>query len=60
MVEDFSDFKKEAGLMLPHSYKISLDLDTRGGTYSGSWDFVLNQFAFNQVFQPGSFNVTQK
>ncbi len=57
MTEEFSDFKKESGLTLPHSYKISLELDTRGATYSGRWELTLTQFAFNQPIQPGSFNV---
>jgi hypothetical protein len=57
MIEEFSDFKKESGLNLPHSYKIGLELETRGATYSGTWDLTLSQFAFNQPIQPASFNV---
>ena len=60
MAEDFSDFKKENGLTLPHSYKISLDLDTGGGTFSGTWEVTLNQFSFNQQIPPGTFNPNTK
>lgn len=60
MVEEFSDFKKEGGLMLPHSYKISLDLDTGGGTFSGTWDVTLNQFSFNQAIPPATFGPSAK
>lgn len=57
MVEEFSDFRKESGLTLPHSYKIGLERDTPGGTFVGDWNLTLTQFAFNQPIQPGSFNM---
>ena len=55
MVEDFSDFRKEGGLMLPHSYKISLDLDTQGGTFAADWEMKFTQFNFNQTIPPATF-----
>jgi hypothetical protein len=58
MVEEFSDFKKEGGLTLPHIYKIGLDLDTTGGSFIGDWTFTLTDFAFNQPIPPATFNVT--
>lgn len=58
MVEEFSDFKKEGGLTLPHTYVIKLDLDVRGNTsYRAEWKFDLAQFAYNQPIDPGSFNM---
>ena len=33
MVEEFSDFKIEGGLTLPHTYKITLSVDAQGGTF---------------------------
>jgi len=57
MVEEFSDFKAEEGLTLPHTYKITLELDTRGGTYNGTWNVTINQVAYNQPIEPQSFNV---
>ena len=57
MVEEFSDFRKESGLTLPHSYKVGLELDTRAGTLIGDWEFTLTDFAFNQAIPPGTFNV---
>ena len=60
LIEEFSDFKKESGLMLPHKYKIDLLLDTRGGTFSGDYDLTLTRFSFNQPIEPGSFNVNTK
>lgn len=56
MVEEFGDFKKEGGLSLPHSYKVKLELDTRGGTQVVNWDFTLTDFAFNQPIPPATFN----
>ena len=57
MIEDFSDFSKEGGLTLPHSYKISLDLDTRNGTFSAEWGMKFTQFDFNQAIPPATFKV---
>jgi len=57
MVEDFSDFKKEGGLFLPHTYKISLDLDTRNGTLSADWEMKFTQFDFNQTIPAATFKV---
>lgn len=56
MVEEFGDFKKEGGLSLPHSYKVKLEFDTRGGTQVVNWDFTLADFAFNQPLPPATFN----
>jgi len=60
MVEEFSDFRKESGLTLPHSYKVGLELDTRAGTLIGDWEFALTEFAFNQPIPVATFNVNPK
>ena len=60
MVEEFSDFRKESGLMLPHNYKIGLEFDTRGGTLVVDWEVKLSDFAFNQAIPPATFNVNPK
>ena len=58
LVEEFSDFKKEGGLTLPHAYKINLDITTgRAGAVKAQWDLSLSDFKFNQQLQPGSFDV---
>jgi len=60
MVEDFSDFRKEAGLVLPHKYKISLEETTgQNGTLKADWELNLSQFAFNQRLDPNSFDVSR-
>ncbi len=56
MTEDFSDFRKEGAVTLPHSYQIALELDTRNGTFQGEWKLTLNQFSFNQPIPASYFN----
>ena len=61
MVEEFSDFTKESGLTLPHTYKIWLELDTqRNGSFRVDWAITLTEFAFNQPIPPATFNVNPK
>jgi hypothetical protein len=55
MIEDFSDFRKEGGLMLPHTYKLQLELETRNGTYLAEWEMRLSNFAFNPKLHPRIF-----
>lgn len=57
MVEDYSDFRMEGGLMLPHKYKITLEITLPGGSYKADWDASLAQFGFNQDMDPKSFDV---
>jgi len=55
--EDFSDFKKEGGLMLPHSYKVQLTVAGMGPTFSNEWALTFSRFQFNQNIPAESFNV---
>jgi len=57
MVEDFSDYKKESDLNLPHSYSLRLEITTTDGSSSDKWEVKLEQFAFNQPIDENSFNV---
>jgi hypothetical protein len=57
MTEDFSDFKEEGKLNLPHTYKLALEIQNRNGTTIHTWDTSLSQFAFNQTIEEASFNV---
>ena len=57
MVEEFSDFKNEAGLTLPHTYKIKLLVDSKGGTFLADWEITLTQFTFNERIDPNSFTI---
>lgn len=57
MVEEFSEFKSESGLTLPHNYKIKLTIDTQSGTFLADWTLHLTQFAFNERIDPNSFSI---
>jgi hypothetical protein len=57
LTEDFADFKKEGGLTLPHSYKISFEILGRQGSFKASWDMALATFQFNQRIDPATFDV---
>lgn len=61
VVEEFSDFKKESGLILPHTYKMNLTVFGQG--VSGNeqeWEIKLVRFAFNQTIPPESYNTEAK
>jgi len=57
MVEEFSDFKNEAGLTLPHTYKIKLLVDSKAGTFLADWEIRLTHFRFNEPIDPQSFSI---
>jgi hypothetical protein len=68
MIEEFGDFKKEGDLTLPHSYKITLEVDRSamaiGGLsqapFRGNWEMTLDQFGFNQPIPPETFSAVGK
>lgn len=55
LVENFSDFRAEFGLTLPHSYRILYTI-TGQGTTEIEWTFKLNEFAFNQNLAANTFD----
>lgn len=54
LVEEFSDFKKEGGLTLPHTYKLTLNIQGPVMILQ-DWVLDLTQFAFNQQLNPKDF-----
>jgi hypothetical protein len=58
MVEEFSLFRIEGGLNLPHIYRIKLTVDTTNGTFLADWIIKLTQFDFNQKIDQSAFNVS--
>lgn len=57
MVEDFSEFREESRITLPHSYKISLEILTGNGTTSYEWVINLQRFTFNSDIDDKEFKV---
>jgi hypothetical protein len=60
MVEEFSDFRKEGELNLPHTYKINLITDTDAGSFLTDWTIKLTQFSFNEKIDPTAFSISTK
>jgi hypothetical protein len=60
IIEDFSEFRKEGGLTLPHVYKILFEISSQGGSFKAEWHMNLFSFAFNERIDPASFNVDGK
>lgn len=58
MVEEFSDFKQEGGLTLPHTYRIKFTADTESGAFLADWELTLTQFTFNERIDPNSFTIS--
>lgn len=57
ILEEFSDYKKEGDLTLPHTYKIRLEIENQGGNSQFDWELNLTQYTFNQRMPADSFNV---
>ncbi|HEV2860317.1 MAG TPA: hypothetical protein VGX48_04865 [Pyrinomonadaceae bacterium] len=57
IVEEFSDFKKEGQLTLPHSYTLQLEINKTQGSSLDKWDMNLSQFAYDQEVADSTFNV---
>jgi hypothetical protein len=57
IIEEFADFKKESGLVLPHTYKLQLTIENQGGTSQFNWALSLAQYAFNRKIPADSFDV---
>lgn len=58
--EVFSDFKEEAGLNLPHTYKFHLTIQSELHPAVIDWTFDLNSFTFNAPLDPSAFTIGQK
>lgn len=56
MIEEFSDFKTEGGLTLPHRYKLQLSLESLKERFLQDWDFTLTKFVFNRPMADDEFD----
>lgn len=57
LIEEFSDFKPEGQLTLPHTYKLRLTVDASQSLLL-EWLMNLKQFSFNEPIDVQSFNVS--
>jgi hypothetical protein len=57
MIEDFSDFRQEGKLTLPHGYKLVLEIENTAGTSTNTWEMSFSQFAFNEDLEDSGFDV---
>lgn len=55
VTEDFSDFKAENGLTLPHSYRLFYSITGQNGTTEIEWSFSLTEFGLNQKLESSTF-----
>ena len=58
LVEEFSDFRTEGKLTLPHSYKLTLEIGSQSETRSFEWDTTLTQFAFDRPIAEKEFSIS--
>jgi hypothetical protein len=58
LTEDFADFKEENGLMLPHTYKLTLSVESLNTRALQDWIFTLTKFDFNQTLADSEFDVS--
>ncbi|HJQ71240.1 MAG TPA: hypothetical protein VKA70_19845 [Blastocatellia bacterium] len=57
IVEEFSDFKAEAGLNLPHTYKLTLEIVGPSGSLLYEWVLTFQKFSFTEPIDAKEFNV---
>jgi hypothetical protein len=57
LVEEFSDFKTESGLNLPHTYKLQLSIESLNERRLQDWVFTLATFNFNREIEDSQFDV---
>ena len=55
IVEEFSDFRLEGKLNLPHSYKLELSFQTETRPLLVDWELSFDRFEFNQTINAAQF-----
>lgn len=60
LTEEFSDFKREGGVILPHTYKLQLSFDTSNNPLLQDWLLTLTLFVFNKPIDQNQFDLAAK
>jgi hypothetical protein len=58
--EDFSDYRKEGVLTLPHTYKMQLTFESERNPLLQDWVVSLSQFLFNKELDVKQFDATSR
>jgi len=60
LTEEFSDYRKEGGVNLPHTYRLQFTVDAPNNPVVQDWVVSLNQFLFNKDLDAKQFDVNAK
>jgi hypothetical protein len=58
ITEEFSDFRREVSVTLPHTYKIQFTIETENHPLLQDWVVTLNQFVLNKTLDAKQFDLT--
>ena len=59
LTEDFSDFKTEYGVTLPHTYKLRLYIERANQTYETQYVITFKEFFYNSKLDPATFQTSE-
>lgn len=59
IIEDFSDFRDEKGLMLPHVHNVQFSVSSQNNPLTMDWKFTLTQFDFDQAIDAKEFDAVR-
>lgn len=57
LTENFSGYKKEGDLNLPHQYTLQLEVTKTNGSSTEKWETEFTDFHFNEAIDEAGFNV---
>jgi hypothetical protein len=58
ITEEFSDFRREVSVTLPHTYKVQFTIETENHPLLQDWVVTLNQFVLNKTLDAKQFDLT--
>jgi hypothetical protein len=58
ITEDFSDFRREGAVVLPHTYKLQFTIETESQPLLQDWVVTLSQFVLNKTLDAKQFDLT--
>jgi outer membrane lipoprotein-sorting protein len=58
LTEEFSDFRRESSVVVPHTYKIQFTIETEHHPLLEDWVVTLSQFVINKTLDPKQFDLT--